>query len=151
MPFVTCKEKFDEIIKSVKDSEHVSDKELEYLNGKLESKKQWAKCIMKEDFCGGICTTSRIEGLHGVLRRYLNSNSSLQGVFNCFRSIEEIQLQKFQEEFLRHKKQAKDINSNPLQLIKKDYHDYINKKITPKFCKALNYILEPNGRSKNSW
>jgi len=68
LPFITCDQKFYDVIKAVEESEDISDKELEYLNEKLKTKNQWAKCFTKENFCGGICTTSRIEGLHGVLK-----------------------------------------------------------------------------------
>jgi len=88
--------------------------------------------------------------MYAVLKTYLNSNSSLQGVFNCFRSIEKTQLSKFSEEYSRHKKQE-IIASNPLEQIKNEFPDYIYKKIVPKFSKSLNYILEFNGRNKNSW
>ena len=151
LPFITCEKKFNDLIKTVEESEDVSIRERKYLEEKLKTKKQWAKCITKENFCGGICTTSRIEGLHGVLKRFLNSNSRLQGVFNCFRSIEKTQLQKFEQEYSRHKKQKIIAVSNPLELIKNEFSDFLYKKIAPKFSKALNYILEPNGRSKSSW
>jgi len=62
-------------------------------------KEKWAKCETKHTFAGGVCTTSRIEGLHGVLKKYVTSTSSLQNVLFCFREIEYTQIQKFNDEY----------------------------------------------------
>jgi len=111
------------------------------LEEKLKTKERWAKSFVKSRFCGGVCTTSRIEGLHGVLRRCLNSNSSLQKVFNCFRQIEAIQVQKHEQEYKKHSKQAQIIQANPLIGVQRAYPGYVYKKIAPKFSKGLNYVF----------
>ena len=151
LPFIGSEEKFNTVLGLVEDSDDITKNEYDYLYKKLESKLQWVKCFTKENFCGGVSTTSRIEGLHGVLKKHLNSNSSLQGVFYCFRSIEKTQVQTFEEEFSRHKKQNTQFDSTPLEKIKEEYPDYIFRKIAPKFAKALNYILESQKNNKNSW
>jgi len=151
LPFVTCTNKFEEIIGEVKKSKTLSRIEFDYIQEKLKTKSKWAKSITKSQFCGGVCTTSRIEGLHGVLKRHLNANSSINKVFNCFRQLEIAQSQKHDQEFLRHQKQEQKFQSNPLKEIEKKYPEYIYKKIAPKFSKSLNYILGQNGRSKSSW
>ena len=58
--------------------------------------------MIKGSFAAGVCTASRIEGLHSVLKRHLNSNSSLQNIFSCFRFIETTQVKKFEEEFKKN-------------------------------------------------
>ena len=151
LPFITCRKKFDETLKNIFDSENLTETEKDYLNAKLEGKDRWAKSYIKSEFCGGICTTSRVEGLHAVLKKYLNSNSSLIKVFQSFRLLESLQLEKFQEEFQRHSKKQFEIKTNPLEEIKNQFSDYIFRKISPKFAKALSYILEPIGKSKTSW
>ena len=151
LPFITCQKKFEANLKEIFESEEITESEIKYLEEKLKTKNKWAKSFVKFRFCGGVCTTSRIEGLHGVLRRHLNSNSSLQKVFNCFRQLENIQVQRHEQEYLRHPKQSQPIQSNPLNDIKQTYPDYIYKKIALKFSKALNYVFENNGKTKNSW
>jgi len=151
LPFVTCSQKFDAILQEIRQSEDVTENEEDYLKEKLKEKQKWAKSATKSQFSGGVCVTSRIEGLHGVLKRHLNATSSLNKLFNCFRQLEKMQIKKFEEEFKRHSRQAENFDANPLKEIKQKYSEYIYKKICPKFSKSLNYILEPNGRSTVSW
>ena len=150
LPFISCEKKFEEILEEIFASEDLTETEINYLNVKLQAKERWAKCRTKLSFCGGVCTTSRIEGLHAILKRHLNSNSSLQKLFNCFRQIEETQLEKFTEEYNRHAKKSAEIDAVPLKEIKKKFSEYIYKKLAPKFSKALNYILEKD-RKFNTW
>jgi len=150
LPFITCQDKFNEVLKEVDSSEEITKVEKDYLKTKLESKVRLAKCFTKVTFCGGVCTTSRIQGLHGVLKKYLNSNSSLLKIFNCFRQIENIQLTKFEKEYNRKNKKFTELDSLPLQEIKSKFSDYVYKKLAPKFSRALNYVLE-NHNKKNVW
>lgn len=124
LPFVTSVEKFDSVIEAFEDSESPSENEKEYLQLKLQTKNKWAKCKTKTSFRGGVSTTSRIEGLHGVLRRYLNSTSSLQKVFFSFREIELTTISKFHDEFNRHSKQQ-IISANPLKAIEESHSKYV--------------------------
>ena len=94
LPFVTRKEKFEEIVEEVSECDDVSDGQYDYLELKMKTKQLWANCYAKNAFAGGISTTSRIEGLHGVLKKRLTSGSSLVNVFQSFRSIEKTQIEK---------------------------------------------------------
>ena len=71
-------------------------------------------------------------------------------LFNCFRELETLQLQKFEEEYHRPKKSGL-FDPNSLKDIRTSCTEYIYHKIVPKFSKALNYVLEPFGNIKNSW
>jgi len=123
LPFVSSKKKFKESLNKIYASEDITESELNYLEAKLATKDKWAKCLVKSSFCGGVCTTSRIEGLHGVLKKHLNSNSSLRKVFSCFRQIEKTQLEKFTEEYNRHKKKVAEIDAVPFQEIKSKFSE----------------------------
>jgi len=81
LPFITSKQKFKKTIEEFKDSENLSQSELEYIEMKLLTKEEWAKSETKSAFAG-------IEGLHGVLKSHLNSDSRLQELFECFQDIE---------------------------------------------------------------
>jgi len=104
LPFIGKKTKFEDIIKRLKEDGVLSKDQLEYLNSKLEGKKLWAKSENLTHFVIGISTTSRIESMHAVLRKELNSNSRLGRVLEVFREIEDIEINKFKHEFERHKK-----------------------------------------------
>ena len=122
---------------------------MEYVQKLAENKNEWAKCCLKESFAAGVSTTSRIEGLHGVLKRYLTSNSSLQEVFRAFRLLEQVEVQNFKEEFERHRIKPIEQAIDFLDTIKKGFSNYIFLKIFNKYFKALNYNMEKI--TDNSW
>ena len=138
-------DKFQNLIDEIEESNLVTDEQFNYLEKKLERKGSWAKCYIKTKFNGGISTTSRVEGLHAVQKKFINSSSSLLDVFKCFRLIEKRQISKFENEFLKHnnedaKKASNSINS--LKEIKENFSQYFYKKIYSKFTLALNYACE---------
>jgi len=140
LPFITRVDKFNDILQEANDSKDITDKQLEYLNKKLKTKQKWAKCMIKTNFAAGVCTTSRIEGLHAVIKKYLTSSCSLQKVFLCFRTLEQIEIDKFAEEYQRH--QNKPSSNYEIQFLKefeKVCSDYALRRIKPKFFKSLNY------------
>ena len=99
LPFLTNETKFATILERFFESESVTSYQAEYMRKKLEKKAKWAKCFVKQEFTGGVSTTSRVEGLHAVQKKYLTSSSDLKTVFYSFRSLEKIQISKFKEEF----------------------------------------------------
>src|SRR5690349_14327712 len=60
---------------AVDDEEAISDKKFDYLKVKLKDKKKWAKCLLKSKFSDGVSTTSRVEGLHAIQKKFLTSSS----------------------------------------------------------------------------
>jgi len=144
LPFITRLEKFNDVIKELKKPGVLNQSQLEYLNKKLGVKETWAKCIIKKDFVGGICTTSRVESLHSILKDDLNSNSSLQDVLQAFKKIEKSQINKFQEEYLRHTKNIKGKLTEGFVMaeIKKKYTDYAIKKLEQRINKTISYKVE---------
>lgn len=150
LPFVTCQEKFESIIEKANSSNTITQGELDYLEEKLKTKRKWSKSYTKHIFTGGICTTSRVEGLHGILRNALNSSSALTTVFSCFKMIEETELTKFKEEFNRHSRLQIQTNSNPVLKMKEQFSDYVYRKMIDKFNKSLAYRCEPL-KKKSTW
>jgi len=120
----------------------------DYVKLKVKRRHMWAKCDLKDKFAGGVSTTSRIEGLHAIQKNYFTSSSSLQSVFRCFGLIENFQEIKCKEEFERHKKVVSVEKITLFEDLKTIFSEYIMKKITPKFYKALNYTKEEVGRNK---
>ena len=84
LPFVMKEEIFNQIIEGAENSSFLSENQKKYLNNKISYRENWAKCLIKKEFAAGLSTTSRIEGLHSVLKRYLTSNSCLQNIFIAF-------------------------------------------------------------------
>jgi len=130
LPFISRKRKFEEYIDDLQSSSLLSTKEKNYLKELLSRKERWARSVIKSSFGGGISTSSRIEGLHVVLKRFLNSRSSLQNVFYSFREIEDAQLEMFSKEIYLRKApdNIKDINF--IKELEENYSEYIVKKIT---------------------
>jgi len=149
LPFVSSLEKFEKIVKDVKKDENISNKQKNYIELKLKTKKMWGKCFLKTSFLGGVSTTSRVEALHAKQKKVMNSNTGLQKIFHCFRAIERSEISKFNEEYLRHGKGAISEDVDSLKELKASYPDYVYRKIYPKFCKGLNYKHKLLGI--NSW
>ena len=98
LPFISRKSKFDDYVTEL--NENISShKQRQLFRILINNKHQWAKSTLKEEFGGGVSTTSRVEGLYGVLQKCLNSKSSLQNIFYCFREIEEVQIEKYHSTF----------------------------------------------------
>jgi len=149
LPFISKEEKFDGIIKDALNSSKLTKHQKDYLKKKLEYKERWAKSYIKQSFAGGVCTTSRVEGLHSMLKKYLNSNSSLQNVFSCFRFVEMTQIKKFEEEYKKslNKDEIKEINI--LKHFNEKFSEYFCKKITSNIYRALNY--QEDFLATNKW
>ena len=103
LPFITNEEVFEETLEEIHECDFISDAQIDYLNAKLKTKKLWAKCFLKPKFTGGMSTTSRIEGLHAKQAKYFTSNTRLQGIFYGFKSIEKVQISRFNIEYQREK------------------------------------------------
>ena len=116
----------------------------------LSRKERWAKCAIKLKFGAGVCTTSRVEGLHGVLKKTLTSRSGLQSVFHCFRKVETTQIDKFNNEFYLNKSELLILRNDFMTEVKTKYSNYVAEKIASKFVKALNYnqSVEDNRRNR---
>ena len=141
LPFITREAKFEETINKFKSLTNISKDRSQYLDRKLETKEEWAKCFVKEKFAAGISTTSRVESLHKHLSQYLNSNSRLNQLFQVFREIEAKQLNKFEEELQRHLKNLnQDINKSCLfTKLQEIYSPYTLEKLDQRINKALAY------------
>ena len=150
LPF-TCQEtNFQETIDQIERSKYASSPQKDYLEKKLLNKEKWGKCFTKKEFAGGVSTTSRVEGLHSVQKKYLTSSSNLQKVFYSFRSLEKQQVSKFYQEYSKilTSDLAEDIAS--LKVFKDNYSTYIYKRISSKYKMAIDYTKE-NTSVTNSW
>ena len=68
LPFISDKEKFTRIYREIEESSDLSDKQLEYLEGRYKKRQLWAKAYLKSSYGGGISTTPRVESFHAKLK-----------------------------------------------------------------------------------
>ena len=140
LPFIANADKFEETLKEIYKSKHLSKDQIDYIKKKVLKKNLWAKCCLKTSFAGGVSTTSRIEGLHAIQKKYLIANSSLQKVFKSFRFIENSQELKFYDEFSRHQICNMTENINALEELKKTFLSTFTRKLPPNISKELTII-----------
>lgn len=59
--------------------------------------KSWARCYLRQIFTAGIESTSRVEGMNGIIKRTLRSNSTLCQLVECLseRLVSETQKERF--------------------------------------------------------
>ena len=105
LPFSEYEEDFDENFKEIIESEQKKIEHKSYLQKKAKEKKNWAKCFMKNYFCCGMCTSSRIESKHRLYKRFLKSSTHLIEFFKVLRELEEIEIFQFKDEVTKLKKQ----------------------------------------------
>lgn len=151
LPFVACKDKFEKIVSAFLKSKKVTKINVNYLKKKLEKKKQWAKSYIKDIFAGGVSTTSRVEGLHSVLKKYLTSDSRLTDVFLSFRSLEKTQISKFSEEYQKKNTNMNEVGINSFIEVRENHSEYIFKKISASYFQGLNYVREDVIGAENKW
>ena len=122
-----------------------------YLDDKFKEKELWVKGFMKINFCCGICTTSRIEAKHRVLRQFLNSGKRLTEVFNVIKELEQREISNLTNEIEKSNKQArkKEEKSDLIKYFKDEYGDYVIERLKDNLIQSTNYkILEIE---ENKW
>jgi len=99
---------------------------------------------MKENFCGGICTTSRLESKHRILKKYLNSSKRLTELFNVFRELESKEISSFKNEIEKMKKAARNklAKSNFIKHFQSTYTKYIIMRLEDNLVESTNYKIE---------
>ena len=136
LPFQRNRQKYSETILNIVNSSLVSDDAKAYIKELEGFKERWASAYRKEDFIIGVQTTSRIESLHAIIKKFIRSKCSLTEF--CFRLVEFANGKNEQV-----KKEA--INDPILNLlgknvilsrIKEDYSDFIYNKCLVSFALA---------------
>jgi len=151
LPYQNYKENFLDLYKQISTSEHINDDLKTYLRKRYDNRKFWVKAFMKDIFCGGICTTSRIESKHKIFKKYLNSSARLCELFKVFRDLEKSEIQTFQNEIEKRftKKGEKMKDNDLIKSLKESYSDYIVTRLKDNLFQALNYKTEK--KNQNSW
>jgi len=81
LPFISSKEIYERTLDEISTSEIISDQNKKYIESLHESKEKWSLAFRKEEYILGIQTTSRIESLHGIIKKFIRSKCNLNELF----------------------------------------------------------------------
>jgi len=124
--------------------ENLTQEHKNYLVEKVKSKKLWVKAYIKDKFSCGMCTSSRIEAKHKVLKTYLNSSNRLIEIFETFKKLELQEISKFSDEVKTISHGNKKIISkfNLIKDLKNTYSTYSLNILQNNLVEGLNYIIQ---------
>jgi len=109
LPLSNQKDDFMESYNKIIKSKYLSGDSKSYLKNKFNKKDRWVKAFMKSKFCGGMCTTSRIESKHRVFKRFLNSSTKLSELFKVIKIIENQEINSFTNEIVKLNKKPSSV------------------------------------------
>ena len=130
----------------------LSQESVSYLEKKNEKSHLWVKAYMKVSFTGGTCTTSRIEAKHRIFKKFLNSGSSLQKIFETFAKLEKNEINNYFDEVEKFKENEQNAfkQSDLLKKLDEIYTSYAMNKVKSYFLVASNYDVDIE-RSNKKW
>ena len=71
LPFNNSRHSYEEIMNKILDSTNISDDNKKYIKSLDETKEKWSLTWRKEEFIIGIQTTSRMESLHAMVKKFI--------------------------------------------------------------------------------
>jgi len=106
---------------------------------------------MKTGFCFGMCTISRLEAKHKVLKQFLNSGKRLTEIFLVIKELEQREIAKYLNEIEKGNSQArkKEEKSDLIKYFKDIYGDYVLERLKDNLIDSTNYKVS-NARN-NKW
>ena len=144
LPFSKYEEDFQEDLEEVLEDDNLSLDHQNYLKEKVKQKELWVKAFIKTKFCAGMCTSSRIEAKHKVLKQYLNSSKRLTELFETFKMIESQEISRYESEIERLNKGSNKIicKYKLIQELEKKYSPYSLTIVKNNLLEGLNYSIE---------
>ena len=151
LPLTNDEEDFEKKFKIIIKSSLLTKDEKAYLKNRYNSRGKWVKAFMKEVFCCGMCTSSRIEAKHRVFKQFLNSSSRLSELYLTFKKLEDKEVTSFKDEIQKLKKKSIEALSNNdiISDLKDNYSEYINLKLQKDLIDSTNYKIQKV--CKNTW
>jgi len=143
LPFSEKKSSFESNYDFVIKNKNLTEDMKTYLRKKVESKEKWAKCYMKTYFCSGMCTSSRIEAKHRILKQFTNSSTQLTQIFQVIKSLEEKEIFAFKDEIKRltNKENLKLEKTSLIKYFKDDYSQYALAILKDELIESTNYKI----------
>lgn len=153
LPYHEYIHEFEDELKEIKKSKLLTADLKSYLDRKLKEKKLWAKCFMKSMFCCGMCTTSRIEAKHKILKKYLNSGKRLSEIFQVLKEAENREIALLKNEVVKDQKvkRKKHDQSDMIRFFKDTYGDYILERLKDNLIQSVNYKITPDAEIPSLW
>lgn len=123
---------------------NLTQEQKNYLQDKSKQKQFWVKAFIKDKFSCGMCTSSRIEAKHKVLKTYLNSSKRLIEIFEIFLKLERQEISKFSDEIktISHGDHKIVIKFKLMKEIKSQYSTYASNIAQNNLLEGLNYSIE---------
>jgi len=143
LPYTNYPAEFDKKYADIIKSNSISSELKKYLEDKAKEKNFWVKGFMKVLFCCGMCTTSRIEAKHRVLKLFLNSGKRLTEVFIAIEEIERKEIINYLNEIDKTNKRArkKEEKSDFINYFKDKYGEYIIERLKDNLIDSTNYKI----------
>jgi hypothetical protein len=88
LPYCEYLEDYNISMTLINNSDFISEAFKEELEDRDDSAPLWARCFTKAFFTASNTTTSRIEYLHGFIKKFLNENSKLTQIFHLIADID---------------------------------------------------------------
>jgi len=143
LPFCDYPEDFEETYKGIRNSSLISDELKDYLENKYQRRKIWVKGYLKNTFCCGVSTSSRIEAKHRTYKKYLDGTKRLCELFKIFKELERAEIHNFFEEVIKSKKGNNAIDKyEDFKQLKEKYSGYCLKILNSNLIQSLNYKIE---------
>lgn len=144
LPFLKYEEDFEEDYANILADDNITKELKNYLKEKVKQKELWVKAFIKTRFCAGMCTSSRIEAKHKVLKLFLNSSKRLSEIFDTFKALEYQEISKYFDEIIRINKGESQIITkyDLVKELKKKYSPYCLEIVKNNLIEGLNYSVE---------
>jgi len=151
LPFSNYPEVFEGSISSIIKSKYISKELKKYLENKMQQKQLFVKGYLKSHFCCGMCTTSRLESKHRVMKRYLNSGKRLTELFQVMKELEDKELNKLKNEieFKNVKERSKIESSDLINYFNEIYSGYAMERLKDNSIDSVNYKIKKV--NQNQW
>jgi len=151
LPFSNDPEEFETSFAKILGQNQLQSDMKIYLLNKAKEKEFWVKGFMKKKFCCGMCSSSRIESKHRVLKQYLNSSKRLTELFQVLKNLEAIEISRMENKIEKSRKneRKKKEKMDIIVSLKEIYSDYVLERVKDNLLDSINYKIDK--QEKNLW
>lgn len=98
-----------------------------------------------------MCSSSRIESKHRVLKQYLNSSKRLTELFQVLKNLEAVEISRMENEIEKSRKneRKKKEKMDIIVSLKEIYSDYVLERVKDNLLDSINYKIDK--QEKNLW
>ena len=98
-----------------------------------------------------MCSSSRIESKHRVLKQYLNSSKRLTELFKVLKNLEAVEISRMENEIEKSRKneRKKKEKMDIIVSLKEIYSDYVLERVKDNLLDSINYKIDK--QEKKLW